>query len=317
MEVSECQCGSVVMRMLHTMSRQIARLETALRASRQCSQSVDQNIVCNNSPAVVCNNGPEVVCNNGQWLKPRKWNSGRMAVRTPCSTDADDNGFWELSVDDGDEAGDCVPAAAVVVTPSLRRRRRKRRNRAHEESIEYSGSVEAPPSFEDLNTSLRDKVTKHEDVHEKGFDADNEARRINIVGSIRECFPMQAPEISSVDLDRKGDNYEYFGDVCVTCVLSMSGSFGPAELRDVCANYGRVRRIYAYRYGIGAFIACIEFEEPVAAGLFELNGKRLHGTTWFSVTAADFDEDISKAEGFFDMSRPGDYERLAEFKWGN
>ena len=149
---------------------------------------------------------------------------------------------------------------------------------------------------------------------------------ISQLGCARELVNCVSDSTSNVDLDASNMEIMDTDDLVVppdphatiTCVLDMSGGFGPAQLHEVCANYGRVKRMYVYRYDIATFVAGVEFEEAwVAAVLLALNGKGIHGITWYSVSAADLDEDVDRAEDFFVMAYPGGYDRLAEFKWKN
>ena len=221
-------------------------------------------------------------------------------------------------------------------------------------------------------------VTKYEGVHGNGFGGNNEALRTSIVGSIRKCLPMRAPEILNVNSDCNGeeynycDNYKLYGDAdsggdgksiepdgmaradpifhhvdmpndmesvpdivppnpathippspathaAVAFVVSMHGSFGPAELHEVCLNYGKVRRMYSYRTPISkGFVSFVEFEElEVMRRIFDLNGKKFCGTSWVDVQKVNFDEAIDKAEVFFDLSQPGSqgFQELAQFRW--
>ena len=155
-----------------------------------------------------------------------------MPMQTPCLTD--DNKFLELSADGPEDTSGSEDCASVTTT-NLRRCRRSRRNRAHEKMIDPShlettmclgnsgeeenenGSVAAAPSFNESNTSSMGSVTKYEGVHGDGFDGNDEALKTGIVGSIRECLPMQAPEILNVGSDCDGednnncDSYKFCG----------------------------------------------------------------------------------------------------------
>ena len=176
---------------------------------------------------------------------------------------------------------------------------------------------------------------------EKGIDLVPEERDLSVVipisqlGCARELDNYVSDSTSNVDLDASNMEIMDTDDsvvppnpamhtagksVCI--VVSMAGSFGPAELREVCVTYGKVRRMYSFRTrASNGFISFVEFEEPEATRRIHgaLDGKSLRGDTCFVYvnTKVDFDKSIGQAEVFFDLSQPGSQglQELAQFRW--